>query len=64
MKAVCTNDANHKEFVTSVAVSQEWKVDENGELIMVENSCAGVIKEPSAENIWHCAICGAKAIVN
>ena len=35
MKAVCPNNPNHNRFITVAHITQDWKVDENGNFIEV-----------------------------
>lgn len=62
MKATCTKDTNHKEFLTPAHVAQTWKVDEDGDFLGVFSN-DDTISGPNSGNIWTCAICGAEAIV-
>lgn len=63
MKAICPNNIEHKQFVTTAHVCQDWVVDENGNFLEEENSCVEVTHGPDADNIWTCKICGAEAVV-
>jgi hypothetical protein len=62
MKAICANNKIHNEFITTAHVVQTWKVDKEGDFIE-EVSTDEVTHGPDKNNIWTCAICGAKAIV-
>lgn len=64
MKAVCTRNENHNEFITTAHVMQDWKVDKNGNWIETVAECVQVTANPQKENIWTCAICGAEAKVS
>jgi len=63
MKAICPNNIEHKQFVTTAHVCQDWVVDENGDFLEEENSCVEVTHGPDADNIWTCKICGAEAVI-
>ena len=63
MKATCPNNPDHKEFVTTAHVMQEWKVDENGEFIDVTDDSLEVSHWPSSYNLWTCNECYADAVV-
>ena len=62
MKATCPNSEEHKAFTTVAHVSQDWKVDDEGNFL----ACVGdieVIAPPNPYNIWTCEECGAEAEV-
>lgn len=63
MKARCPKNENHKEFITVTHISQDWKVDEEGNFLEVVEDCCEVVHGPDSGNIWTCDICGADAIV-
>lgn len=63
MKAICPKNENHKEFITVAHVSQDWKVDENGNWIDTVDESLEVTAKPQAENTWTCFICNAEAVV-
>ena len=46
------------EFITTAAVTQDWKVTGDGRFIEVVQDCLDVLAEPSDDNIWSCAGCG------
>ena len=46
------------EFITTAAVTQDWKVTGDGRFIEVVQDCLDVLAEPSDDNIWSCAECG------
>lgn len=62
MKATCPNNQEHKRFVTTAHVMEDWLVDECGnflealEIIQTDHG-------PDPENNWTCADCGAQAKV-
>ena len=61
MKFKCPKDPEHKTFVTTAHVSEDWIVDECGNFI----ESAGVqevIADPNPENTWQCNECGAEAV--
>ncbi|MFY0516504.1 hypothetical protein ACOMCU_01545 [Lysinibacillus sp. UGB7] len=61
MKAVCPKDKEHKLFITTAHVVQEWVVDENGDFNSVAKECIETLHGPQMENSWTCKICGAEA---
>ena len=64
MQATCPkNPKNHRTFITTAHVMQEWKVDENGNFLKVTCESLEVTSRPDIENLWHCATCGAEAKV-
>lgn len=65
MKATCPKNPDHKKFVTTAHVMQDWVVDENGEFLEEMNPCVEVTHFPSHENVWTCCAdgCGALAVV-
>ena len=63
MKAVYPNNPKHNRFITVAHITQDWKVDENGNFIEVVQECCDVIHGPDRDNYWTCDICGADAIV-
>jgi len=60
MTAVCSKNMNHKAFITVAHVTEDWKVDPEGEFISV-HSGGEVTHRPDPGNSWNCAICGAEA---
>jgi len=62
MKAICLNSFEHREFITTAHVMQDWTVDENGNFIEVRQTLETTSK-PDADNLWTCAICGRTAKV-
>lgn len=62
MKAICPNDPNHTEFETTAHVMELWKVDSEGNFIETLETLQ-TDHEPSPDNDWACAICGATAKV-
>ena len=60
MKAICPNNPEHKRFVTTAHVVQEWVVDENGEFIEGDHVLE-VTSFPDPDNIWTCKKCHAGA---
>lgn len=62
MKATCPNDPEHKQFLTTAHLMQEWVVDEHGNF--VEHSLdLETSHGPDSGNIWTCYTCGAQAEV-
>lgn len=63
MKIICPNNRNHSEFSVTAHVTQEWKVNENGEFIESLKECVEVTDEPNARDfIFSCIECGAEGI--
>ncbi len=62
LKATCPVNPDHKTFVTTAHVMEEWKVDEHGEFIEVTMTLQ-VDVGPDPDNIWCCSECGAQAMV-
>ena len=62
MKAICPNNENHKEFVTSVNVVADWKIDSKGNYLESLDDCVELIEGPNQYNTWECIECGANAI--
>jgi len=66
MRALCPNDPEHDEFLTTAHVVEEWRVDREGnflELAPPDGSALEVSHGADPANIWTCAICGADARV-
>ena len=63
MTATCPNNPEHKRFLTTAHVMQEWVVDEKGEFVRVANECLDVTHRPTECNTWTCEVCGAEAKV-
>lgn len=63
MKAVCPNNVNHKKFLVTAHVTQEWEVDEGGDFIRCTSACDDVTHNPDPQDIWSCSECGAEATV-
>jgi hypothetical protein len=63
MRAVCPNDYTHSRFLTDVSVKQGWVVDSHGNYMETRAQCLEIYKDVSRDEVWTCAICGAKAIV-
>ena len=63
MKAICTNNSDHDQFITVAHVSQEWVVDREGNFIE-QYGCEGeTVAKPDRGNEWTCKICGSEATV-
>lgn len=62
MIARCLHDADHKRFVTTAHVMQEWVVDEQGNFLE-EISTIETTHKPDPGNEWTCRECGTTAIV-
>lgn len=65
MKATCPKHPEHKEFITTAHVMQEWVVDEHGNFLNLEpgGESLEVVSDPDPNNCWYCKICGAEAEV-
>ena len=63
MKAVCPKNPDHKKFIVTAHVTQEWEVDETGDFLKCTNECESVMHSPDEHDIWGCSECGADAIV-
>lgn len=53
-KHICPNGCKDG-FFTTAHIMQEWKVDEEGNFIELEQDCLEVTSSPQDENIWTCA---------
>ena len=60
--ATCPKDPAHKKFVTVATVLEEWVVNEKGDFLS-SNGCLETVNEPDSDNVWDCAVCGARAKV-
>ena len=63
MKIKCPANPNHDEFVVSVRVAQDWKVDGNGNFLECINDCTDVYQYPNSNDYYTCSICGETAVV-
>ena len=65
MKIRCLKNPEHKSFITTVHVMQEWITNENGDFNRVNSGgeCLEVTAGPDPDNIWTCYTCGAEAVV-
>ena len=61
-KAVCPNNPDHKEFITTAHVMDEWLVDENGDFLDTLRNLE-TVHGPDPQNIWTCNECGARAVI-
>lgn len=59
-KMVCTNDPAHERFLTCATVLEEWEVDCHGDHLRTKDFL-DVVHDPSPDNLWTCATCGAEA---
>tara|TARA_R110000737_G_scaffold201802_8_gene221112 strand:+ start:3658 stop:3867 length:210 start_codon:yes stop_codon:yes gene_type:complete len=59
-KRVCPNSPEHKEFVTTVHVTEEWVVDEEGNFLDIAHGYGPrqTTHGPNPGNVWVCAECG------
>jgi len=58
---VCPKNPEHKFFVTSAVICQDWLVDGEGNFIEVREECTEIFARPQIENIWECDECGEEA---
>ena len=63
MKATCLKNPEHKKFVATAHVMQEWVVDASGQFLEVQNESMEVVHGPDPGNYWHCAECSSDAKV-
>jgi hypothetical protein len=64
MIASCPKNPEHKQFITTAHVMQDWKVDECGNFIECVDDAVETTHGPNAQTLWTCAICGAEANVS
>jgi hypothetical protein len=62
MRAFCPNNAEHKRFVTTAHILEEWVVDEAGNWIKTEQALE-ITHGPDPYNTWVCYECGEPATV-
>lgn len=62
MKARCPNNPEHKQFVTTAHVVEEWVVGEDGSWQKTLGSLETAVG-PDPGNIWTCHECDAQAEV-
>jgi hypothetical protein len=60
MRARCSNNPEHKRFLTTAHVVEEWAVDERGDWIETFQTLE-VTHGPDTANVWTCVECGADA---
>lgn len=46
-----------REFITTVTVTQDWRVSFGGDFLEEVSSCNDVLREPDTDNIWSCFRC-------
>jgi hypothetical protein len=63
MKATCPFNKEHKTFITTAHVLQDWIVDEEGNFVSCLNQAGQTTHGPHKDNIWTCATCYAHAKV-
>lgn len=63
MKATCPNNPEHKKFVTTGHIMQDWLVDEYGNWLDTVASCLQITHEANPDNVWTCLTCGSAAMV-
>lgn len=62
LKATCRGNPNHKKFITTAHVMEEWIVDERGNWLETKQ-CLETTNGPNDHNTWTCAECGSDAAV-
>lgn len=62
MKARCPKNPDHKKFVTTAHMMEEWVVDDTGNWTETLRSLQ-VDHGPDPDNSWECAVCWEKAEV-
>lgn len=60
IKATCPTSPDHKRFITTAHVMEEWVVDERGNFIDLVRALE-TVHSPSEGNTWTCKECGADA---
>lgn len=63
MKAICPNNREHKEFISSTLIIEDWKVDSEGNYISTTDRCIALGYNEDEEEVWKCATCGSWAIM-
>lgn len=58
----CTSDFNHKKFIGTAHVTQDWELDENGNFNRAIQECVEVTHSPDKNDVITCAICGSDAV--
>lgn len=56
----CTECYNTEEFLAPALVKQMWVVDKCGKYISTDIDADDIIKYPSADDEWFCAVCGSE----
>lgn len=51
-----------REFITTVTVTQDWRVSFGGDFLEEVSSCNDVLRELDTDNIWSCFRCGGEAV--
>jgi len=57
-KRICPKSPDHKTFLTTAHVVQEWVVDEHGDFVEMSGGYDEVIHGTDHNNTWTCATCG------
>lgn len=61
MKRICPV-CGGKEFVTTAHITQDWKVNDEGEWLETVTDCVQVDHGPDPDNIWTCYRCNTEAV--
>lgn len=64
MRARCPKSPDHKRFLTTAHVVEDWVVDENGDFLEKADEAIEVSAPPHPQNTWTCQECGAEAEVS
>lgn len=62
MKATCTKNRRHNQFITTAHVMEEWVVSPTGDFIEKVETLQ-TVHGPDPGNQWTCKVCGAPAKV-
>ena len=64
MKITCLKNPDHKQFVVSAHVAQEWVVDDEGQFVRVDQgSLDTCVHHPNSQDYYVCYECGEDANV-
>lgn len=57
----CPKSKNHKEFLVTTHVTQDWLVDEAGNFMKCESECVEVLVSPGRDVLGICKECNEEA---